>query len=157
MSRNLLPRERSFCADFVDSRESCAWIRCKSASCGGTRVAGEESVRRFLLLLVLAGCEKASDAAGPPLPDGETVYMRACAVCHQADGRGLAGRFPSLVTPRRPDKAMQIFLVVNGSSLMPAQRDLSNAHLAAALTYVRTSWGNALEPVSPEDVAKGRF
>jgi mono/diheme cytochrome c family protein len=114
-------------------------------------------VRRFVLLLALAGCDKASDAAGPPLPDGETVYMRACAVCHQADGRGVAGRFPSLVTPRRGDKTIQISLVLNGTPLMPSQRELSDAHLAAVLTYVRTSWGNTLEPVSPADVAGSRF
>ena len=113
-------------------------------------------MRTLLLLSLLAGCEKSSDAAPPPI-DGETVFMRACAQCHQADGRGVPGSFPSLVAPRTTDKEIQISIVVNGLRMMPANRDLSDGQLAAVLTYIRTTWGNTLEPVSAADVARSRF
>ena len=41
--------------------------------------------------------------------------------------------------------------------MMPANRDLDDAQLAAVLTYIRTSWGNTLEPVTATDVARNRF
>ena len=123
---------------------------------GGTKVAEHHIVRFLILLSLLAGCEKSSDAAPPPI-DGETVFMRACAQCHQADGQGIPGSFPSLVAPRNSAKEIQISIVVNGLRMMPANRDLSDGQLAAVLTYIRTSWGNSLEPVSAKDVAGSRF
>lgn len=119
-------------------------------------VADPGSVRLLLLILALAACEKASEA-GEPLPDGETLFMRACAACHQADGRGIPGRAPSLVPPHRTDKAIQVSFVLTGTPWMPSQRALSNGELAAVLTYIRTAWGNTLEPVSADDVARSRF
>jgi len=128
----------------------------------------------LLSLGVLVACGK-SDAAreqGPPAPDGETIYMRSCAACHMADGTGQEGVYPPLARAdylSRFSVEMQIDSVVNGmrgpltvngrayNAPMPALgRDLSNAQIAAVLTYVRASWGNALPPITTEQVAKYR-
>jgi len=127
---------------------------------------------RLVLLLMVAACDK-SDAADRELPvvDGETVYMRACAACHQADGRGMEGAFPPLAKVdylARTAKETQIDAVLNGmrgpltvdgtlyNAPMPPNADLSDAQIAAVLTYIRTSWGNTLEPVREDEVARFR-
>ena len=129
-------------------------------------------MRLVLLLMVAAACDK-SDAAdrAPAAVDGETVYMRACAACHQADGRGTEGAFPPLAKVdylARTAKETQIDAVLNGmrgpltvdgtlyNAPMPPNADLSDAQIAAVLTYIRTSWGNTLEPVRDDEVARFR-
>ena len=39
---------------------------------------------------------------------------------------------------------------------MPPWQQLSDAELAAVLSYVRSSWGNSAGPISAADVAKER-
>lgn len=102
--------------------------------------------------------------------DGRTVYAGNCAACHQANGLGLAGVFPPLVSSdwvlRNDARLVQILLhgingelVVKGETyngLMPAFAQLSDAELAAVMSYVRSDWGNDAPPITPEQVAEGR-
>jgi mono/diheme cytochrome c family protein len=39
---------------------------------------------------------------------------------------------------------------------MPPSRDLPDAQVAAVLTYIRASWGNTLDPVHTDEVARVR-
>ena len=124
---------------------------------------------RLLLLLALVGCDR-SVAADVPAADGETLYMRACAACHQADGRGMEGVYPPLAKVDylvKTSTETQIDNLVNGmrgplivdgtlyNAPMPPA-GMSDAQLALVLSYVRTSWGNSLEPVREEEVARAR-
>jgi len=126
---------------------------------------------RHLLLLALLGCGNSDAADIQPKIDGETLYMRACAACHQADGQGMEGVHPPLVKAdylEKTTKAMQIDNVVKGMSgplmvngtlfnaPMPSSAHLDDEQVAAVLTYIRTSWGNALEPVHADEVARYR-
>jgi mono/diheme cytochrome c family protein len=102
--------------------------------------------------------------------DGSVVYAGNCAACHQANGMGLSGVFPPLADSRwvleNDERLVQILLhgvqgemVVKGvtyNGVMPAFPQLSDAELAAVLTYIRTSWGNAGSPVTADQVATGR-
>ena len=91
---------------------------------------------------------------------GATVYAANCAACHQASGKGVAGAFPALdgsklVTgPADP----QIALVLNGKTgtAMPAWKQLSDADVAAVITYTRNSWGNKAGDVLPAAVKVAR-
>lgn len=81
------------------------------------------------------------------LERGEQAYARNCAVCHQLDGRGVAGAFPALAGSPivLGDKAAQTRILLRGVSgtAMQAFGDiLSATDLAAVLTYSRTAWGN---------------
>ena len=118
----------------------------------------------------------ASNAAGTLSQDeqvaaGKALYAGTCSVCHQDDGKGLAGVFPPLAGSSwvngRDTTLIQIVLhgvqgplTVNGASfngVMPNfGTQLSDAEIAAVLTYVRGQWGNGGGPVSASQVAAQR-
>ena len=94
-------------------------------------------------------------------------HYRACNSCHGNDGRGLEGLGPSLVDSPwvvgSPERLTALVLhgiegpiEVHGEiwdDLMPgfaADPRLPDTAIAALLTYVRRSWGNTADPVSPE-------
>lgn len=89
---------------------------------------------------------------------GEDVYESACASCHQVDGSGVPGAFPALANSAiaigSPDGHLDI--VVNGSrgtSMAAYGNQLSNADMAAVITYERNAWGNNVgDMVTPVDV-----
>lgn len=93
--------------------------------------------------------------------DGGDLYSRNCASCHQANGSGIDGAFPALadnqfVTVADPTGA--IATILNGRAGMPRWGDeLSDAQIAAILSYVRSSLGdNNARNVTTEDVAEVR-
>jgi cytochrome c oxidase subunit II len=92
---------------------------------------------------------------------GAVVYAANCAACHQANGKGLPGAFPSLDGSKivnGPAEA-QIALVIAGKAgtAMPAWKQLSNVDIAAVITYTRNSWGNhSGEAVQPAQVVAAR-
>ena len=100
---------------------------------------------------------------------GERIYTSNCAACHQPQGQGLPGAFPPLAGSdyllADPLRAVDIVvhgrsgeILVNGETyngVMPAVR-LSDAEVAAVVTYVLNSWGNNGPEISPVDVTKVR-
>ncbi|GAB2688148.1 cytochrome c oxidase subunit II [Aliiglaciecola aliphaticivorans] len=81
------------------------------------------------------------------MSNGEQVYMRACAACHQPNGQGLPGVFPALVGSDMVlnDMAAHIDIVVNGKTGTAMQafgKQLTMSELAAVITYERNAWGN---------------
>jgi len=111
--------------------------------------------------------EVAAAGAGALMEQGKAVYLANCAACHQPDGNGLKGAFPPLAGSdflqgdRKQVMAAALFglsgpITVNGeqyNGVMPSLGHLSDADLAAALTYVWGSWGNSGAAVSVEEVA----
>lgn len=99
----------------------------------------------------------------PPVPPGPgsaldpaKVFSENCAACHQEDGKGIEGAFPALAGDAfvLGDPAKPISTVLNGRAGMPTfKEDLTDAQIAAALTHVRTSWGNKAGPITPAQVA----
>jgi nitrite reductase (NO-forming)/hydroxylamine reductase len=116
---------------------------------------------------VVHEAEVASGQMSETLANGETVYNANCAACHQPTGQGLAGAFPPLAGSdflagdRKQVLSAALFglsgpITVNGqdyNGVMPSMGYLTNAELAAALSYVFTSWGNTGSAVSVEEVA----
>lgn len=112
---------------------------------------------------VAAADATAEPAAEAPSKDalmqkGESVYKANCAACHQANGTGLPPNFPSLVGSAvvKGDVAEQITQLLKGKNLMPPFGHLSDADLAAVITYTRNSWGNDAGVVQAADVAAQR-
>ena len=76
---------------------------------------------------------------------GEQNYITHCSACHQANGQGLAPAFPALVgspVVSGPTDA-HILLALQGvtGTAMASFAYLSDAELAAIVTYQRNAWG----------------
>jgi mono/diheme cytochrome c family protein len=100
---------------------------------------------------------------------GERAYLNRCAPCHLPDGRGLPPAYPPLagsaVVAGPVDEHVRVALwgsrgvrvPRSGAARMPAFAGvLSDAELAAILTYERSAWGHDAGIVRPSDVARGR-
>jgi cytochrome c oxidase subunit 2 len=97
---------------------------------------------------------------------GEKVYSANCAVCHQANGKGVPGAFAALDGSAvvNGEKAAQIHVLLNGQKSgkfpaeMPAWKQLSDTDIAAVITYTRNSWSNkpAENIVQPAEVLAAR-
>jgi len=100
-------------------------------------------------------------AAGASAPsraqqmDGKALFMKNCAACHQASGKGIPGAFPALagnkfVQGKGADVAT---VLLKGRVGMPVFSDsLSDQEIAAILSFVRSNWGNQATPLSEPEV-----
>ena len=125
-----------------------------------------------------AGAEAAQEG-GPPevMLAGESVFTTNCVSCHQANGQGIPGAFPTLAN-HVPSlyNADRTYLVnvllyglqgqiqVNGQSyngVMTAWGQLGDQEIADVLNYVSTAWDNNqnlqdFQPYAPEEIAAER-
>lgn len=94
---------------------------------------------------------------------GKAVYDRDCASCHGVNGEGRPPHYPPLAGNQsiQMDSAVNaIRMVLNGGyppgtygnpmphGMPPFSISLSDDEVAAVVSYIRTSWGNAGAPVS---------
>jgi mono/diheme cytochrome c family protein len=101
----------------------------------------------------------ASFNAGAQAMDGKALFMKNCAACHQADGKGIPGAFPALAgNPLVQGPAADVATVLlKGRGGMPDfSGSLSDADIAQVLTYARSSWGNKAGAVPDTEVASLR-
>jgi cytochrome c oxidase cbb3-type subunit 2 len=106
------------------------------------------------------------DMGTAQLPDGRNLYMSTCSACHQADGSGLPGAFPSLsgsAVVNEEDPEMLIRIILQGYDAraefaqMPGFSErLSDEEIAAIANHERSSWGNNAPAIASEDVKKIR-
>ena len=101
---------------------------------------------------------------------GKTVFNQYCLACHQANGQGVPGAFPTLVQTEwvTGENAPLITVIINGlqgeitvkgetyNAVMPQHGFLTDEQIAGVLTYVRQSFGNDSPPISVEEVTEVR-
>jgi mono/diheme cytochrome c family protein len=102
---------------------------------------------------------------------GAAIYRDSCAACHKESGTGESRLFPrlagsALVQSDDPTTLARVVLqgarAVSTPSMptapaMPAfDWRLDDAQVAAVLTYIRNTWGNAAAPVSAGTIANQR-
>ena len=111
---------------------------------------------------------KSDESNAKPHP-GEELYKTNCLACHQADGSGVPNMYPP-VWPNDwiKDKEKLIDIMLHGlkgeiqvgdetyNNAMPPHDGMSDQEIADVLTYVRTSFGNDLGPITKEEVAAAR-
>lgn len=99
---------------------------------------------------------------------GQQLFRSVCTLCHMEQGEGQPGMVPSLhgapiatgdvgAFARILLHGMEGPVEVKGvkyEGIMPPATFDSDEELAAVMTFVRNSWGNAAGPVSAEHVAK---
>lgn len=110
-----------------------------------------------------------SDAERELFDRGKWLF-KDCAACHQEDGKGSPGLAPALAGSKLATGPAGRFAraIMHGlegeyeyngvkyQGAMPATQLGSDPDLAAVMTYVRRSFGNAAEPVTPGFVAEVR-
>lgn len=110
-------------------------------------------------------------AATNVLDRGGKLYEQHCAACHGDAGQGVRGAYPPLAGNRAvtlPVTANLVQVVLHGGfppatraaprpfGMPPFATALSDADVAAVLTYVRSAWGNKAAPVSELAVTQQR-
>ena len=100
-------------------------------------------------------------------PLGGKIYAAQCAICHATGGQGKPPAFPPLANNQsiQMNSAVNpIRMVLNGGyppgthlnpapyGMPPFAQLLSDAEIAAVVTYIRTAWGNHGTPVSEREV-----
>ena len=88
---------------------------------------------------------------------GAKVYAGNCVACHQATGMGLPKVFPALSGSKivNGPKDAQVQLVLNGraGTAMAPFKHLTDADIAAVITYTRNNWANKVgDSVMPAEV-----
>ncbi len=78
---------------------------------------------------------------------GEKIYNTTCVACHQATGMGIAGAFPALNGSKVATGPVDVHIktVLNGrpgTAMVAFGQQLSNADIAAVITYERNAWDN---------------
>lgn len=111
-----------------------------------------------------------SPEADAVLAQGAKLYEQHCVECHKADGKGLPNAYPPLAGARSlvaSSSVNPIRVVLNGGyppstegnprpyGMPPFGTALNDSEVAAVVSYIRTSWGNHGDMVSPSEV--GRF
>ncbi len=107
-----------------------------------------------------------------PLSLGKKVYGGNCAACHQSTGEGQPGMYPPLGGSEwvlgNKERLAAIMLhglagpvtvrgATYGAGVMPGwATNLTDEKLAAVMTYMRASWGNTADAVTPDEVAAAR-
>lgn len=97
--------------------------------------------------------------------DGALLYAQHCQACHQANGEGLAGAFPSLVGSSvvNDDDKLELYIdiIMNGYDSRPEYAPMTPVgtmagftehEVAAIINHERTSWGNQGTKVTPESI-----
>jgi mono/diheme cytochrome c family protein len=121
--------------------------------------------------------EPGQQESAPAAPDqatlkvGAQIYADECSGCHTESGKGIVGIFPSLSgspAVQQTDPASLLHVVLRGArsaatdkaptaSAMPAFGwVLNDDQVAAVVTYIRNTWGNAAPAVSGGTVRNAR-
>ncbi len=125
----------------VSKEKYAAWIAEKQAAAA----AVAEAAKKILTLDEL-------------MAEGEVVYEKYCAACHQSDGKGLPPTFPAIAGSPIAQGEMSEHLnrVINGGQGMPPfGEQLTPVESAAVITFQRNAFGNNMgQLVQPIDVVK---
>lgn len=126
----------------------------------------------------LAATQPASRSQAPNAPmtkeellaNGQEVYNRTCAVCHQSDGRGMPPAFPPMAGSKIANGLIinHLHIVLKGkpgTAMQAFELQLNDKDIASVTTFERYSFGNgdaskygkdAGGIVQPADVAAAR-
>ena len=117
--------------------------------------------------LEMAALDKASDrqwAHKELMTAGAQVYQNNCMSCHQAEGQGIPGMFPAIagsdvVTGDIDTHVKTVMEGIDGTMMAKFSHILSDADIAAVITYQRNAFGNGtgdtLQPVHIKSLRKG--
>jgi mono/diheme cytochrome c family protein len=118
-----------------------------------------------------AKASAAMSANDPAMLRGSKVYETNCMACHNQKGEGIGGMVTAFADNpgiRATIASNLVSTVLKGGRAVATEGNitaagmpsfdwkLNDSDIAAVLSYVRNSWGNAASPVTSEQVAKAR-
>ena len=98
------------------------------------------------------------------MQNGKAVYETYCMSCHQENGNGIEGAFPSLVkTGNLADKNRLVQIIIKGMRGPVLSKgvqyngemagvDLTDKEVADLVNYIRNTWGNKAPLIKATDV-----
>jgi mono/diheme cytochrome c family protein len=86
------------------------------------------------------------------LQKGKLIYKNKCQKCHQKDGKGIEGAFPSLLDQKSDPNA--VINGVEGTTMMAFKDDLSDRELVEVLNYINNSWGKDYGRIEIEEISE---
>ena len=131
--------------EVVSEDDYRAWVAQKQ---GAAQAAAADGARSF--------------AVAELVERGEKVYLANCAACHQADGMGLPGAFPAIngskvATGPIADHIQTVLHGRPGTAMAAFGGQLSDADIAAVVTYQRNAWNNKMGDLAqPAEIAAAR-
>ena len=136
--------------------------------------ADAQAIAAYLKTVPAPSGDTRPSAAAPDaalMQRGRELYGNQCAQCHQEDGKGHALAWPALAgnsSVTAPAARNAIRVVLEGGfapvtaanpqphGMPPFGQSLDDADVAAVVTYIRNSWGNAAGAVSALQVKQVR-
>jgi cytochrome c oxidase subunit 2 len=131
--------------EVVSEEDYAAWVAKKK---GAAQSAAEDNTKTFEIADLMAR--------------GEQVYQANCEACHQDDGMGMAGVFPAISGSKTANGPIEdhIAMVLNGvpgTAMAAFAGMLSDADVAAVVTYQRNAWNNKMGDLAqPAEIAAAR-
>lgn len=131
-----------------------------------TPLPNGKRLKNFLSEKEKNSIEKNSNTTDKSLPNGKRQYINNCAACHQINGEGLKGAYPSLKgSPVVVGDDLELFvnIIMQGYDARPeyatmnavgTDNELTPEEVTAIINHEKTSWGNNAETVSAEEVKK---
>jgi mono/diheme cytochrome c family protein len=115
----------------------------------------KEVLIKAAMVIVAAFAAAASAPSRAQEMDGKALFMKNCAACHQATGRGIPGAFPALAGSKfvQGQGSEVATVLLKGRGGMPDFSDsLNDRDIATVLTFVRGNWGNKAGGLSEAEV-----
>ncbi|MEL7119159.1 MAG: cytochrome c [Bacteroidota bacterium] len=107
--------------------------------------------------LVLCSCQKKSEEES--FARGKEIYLANCISCHQSDGKGVKGVYPSLIKPDYIEenysrRAIKLIRYGSGSNFGMKPIALSNEEITDVLNYIQNTWGNEASHLTKIDLTR---
>ena len=115
-----------------------------------------DTLIKAALAIIATIAAAASSPSRAQETDGKSLFLKNCAACHQATGKGIPGAFPALAGSKfvqGPGNEVASVLLKGRGGMPDFSDSLSDSDIATVLTFVRSNWGNKADGLNAEQVA----
>lgn len=110
-----------------------------------------------LLMMVIGSSCRPDQKKNAELANGREIYIANCISCHQDNGNGLPGLYPTLLKPSgiveaQTHRAVRLIKFGSGYENGMKPIPLTNAEIAEVVNYIQNSWGNESPLISVTQV-----
>lgn len=95
--------------------------------------------------LVMFSCQPKAEKES--IANGKEVYITNCISCHQADGKGIEGIYPSLMKPNyittdQTQRALKLIKYGSGFDTGMKPLTLTDKEMIDVVNYIQNTWEN---------------